>query len=107
MSCVIQYQSLQDEVLCDVSLVEVCDVLLGQPYMWRCHAIYESQPHSVILTLGDQLYKRSKVVSTIVPPKQCHKVISHTANFSLFTIRLEGEHKDNATTTASAQDLSI
>jgi hypothetical protein len=44
---------------------------------------------------------------TIVPPKQCHKVISHTAKFILFTIRSEGEQKDTTTTAASSQDLSI
>ena len=42
----------KDEVLCDVSPLEVCDVLLGQPYMWKRHAIYESRPRSVINTLG-------------------------------------------------------
>jgi hypothetical protein len=76
----------KDEVLCDVSPLEVCDVLLGQPYMWRCHVIYESQPRSIIVTLGGQLYRIPEVVLTIVPPKQCHKVISHTAKFILFTI---------------------
>jgi hypothetical protein len=25
----------KDEVLCDVSPLEVCDVLLGQPYLWK------------------------------------------------------------------------
>ena len=43
----------KDEVLCDVAPLEVCDVLLGQPYMWKCHAVYESHPHSVIITLGE------------------------------------------------------
>jgi hypothetical protein len=42
----------KDEVLCDVSPFEVFDVLLGQPYMWKHHVVYESQPHSVIITLG-------------------------------------------------------
>jgi hypothetical protein len=32
----------KDEVLCDVSLVELCDILLVYPYMWRCHVVYES-----------------------------------------------------------------
>jgi hypothetical protein len=76
----------KDEVLCDVSPLEVYDVLLGQPYMWRHHAIYESRPRSIIVTLGGQLYRIPEVVSTIVPPKQCHKVISHTTKFILFTI---------------------
>jgi hypothetical protein len=35
-------QPFKDEVLCDVAPLDVCDVLLGQPYMWKHHAIYES-----------------------------------------------------------------
>jgi hypothetical protein len=50
-------QPFKDEVLCDVSPLDVCDVLLGQPYMWKHHAIYESQPRSVIITLGGHLYR--------------------------------------------------
>jgi hypothetical protein len=42
----------KDEVLCDVSPLEVYDVLLGQPYMWRHHVVYESRPCSIIVTLG-------------------------------------------------------
>jgi hypothetical protein len=91
----------KDEVLCDVSPLEVCDVLLGQPYMWKCHVVYESRPRSVIVTLGGQLYRIPEVVPTTVPTKQCRKVISHTAKFSLFTIWSEGEQKDTATTAAS------
>ena len=41
--------------MCDVSLLEVCDVLLGQPYMWKFHDVYESRPRSVIVTLGKKL----------------------------------------------------
>ena len=48
--------SFKDEVLCDVSPLEVCDVLLGQPYLWKLHAIYESRPHSDIITLNRKLY---------------------------------------------------
>jgi hypothetical protein len=97
----------KDEVLCDVAPLKVCDVLLGQPYMWRCHVVYKSRPHSIIVTLGGQLYRIPEVVSTIVPPKQCHKVISHTAKFILFTIRSKGEQKDIATIATLYQDLSI
>ena len=45
----------KDEVLCDVAPLEVCDVLLGQPYMWKRHAVYESRPRTVIITLGKRL----------------------------------------------------
>jgi hypothetical protein len=47
----------KDEVVCDIFPLEVCDVLLGQPYMWKRHDIYESWPHSVIVNLGGHLYR--------------------------------------------------
>jgi hypothetical protein len=47
----------KDEVLCDISPLEVCDVILGQPYFWKRHDVYESRPTSVIITLGRKLYK--------------------------------------------------
>jgi hypothetical protein len=97
----------KDEVLCDVSPLDVCDILLGQPYMWKCHAIYESRPRSVIISLGGPLYRIPEVVPTIVPPKQFRKVVSHTAKFSFFTICSKGEKKNIATTTALPQAPSI
>jgi hypothetical protein len=95
----------KDEVLCDVSPLDVCDVLLGQPYMWKCHVVYESRPRSVIVTLGGHLYKIPEVVPTIVPPKQCRKVVSHTTKFSFFTVCSKREQKN--TTAASVQAPSI
>ena len=52
------------EVLCDVEPLEVCDVILGQPYLWKFHALYESRPHSVIITLNKKLYR----IPEVVPP---------------------------------------
>ena len=46
----------KDEVLCDISPLEFCDVLLGKPYLWKHHLVYESIPRSVTITLGRQLY---------------------------------------------------
>jgi hypothetical protein len=100
-------QPFKDEVLCDVAPLDVCDVLLGQPYMWKHHVVYESRPRSVIVSLGGHLYRIPEVVPTIVPPKKCRKVVSHTAKFSFFTICSKGEQKDTATTTASPQAPSI
>jgi hypothetical protein len=79
-------QPFKDEVLCDVSPLDVCDVLLGQPYMWRHHVVYDSRPRSVIVTLGGHLYRIPEVDPTIVPPKKCCKVVSHIAKFIFFTI---------------------
>jgi hypothetical protein len=54
----------KDEVLCDVSSLEVCDFILGQPYMWKLHAIYDPQPRRVIVTPGGHLYKVPEVALT-------------------------------------------
>jgi hypothetical protein len=56
--------SFKDEVLCDVSRIEVCDVLLGQPYMWKRLVVYESILRRVIVNLGGQLYK----IPEVAPP---------------------------------------
>jgi hypothetical protein len=70
----------KDEVLCDVSPLEVCDVVLGQDYLCKCHTVYDSRPHSVIITLDRKLYKITEVVPPtaifLISAKQCMKVIS-------------------------------
>jgi hypothetical protein len=100
-------QTFKDKVLCGVSPLDVCDVLLGQPYMWKQHVAYGSLPHNVIVSLGGHLYRIPEVVSTIVPPKQFHKVVSHTAKVIFFTIYSKGEQKNIATTTTSPEAPSI
>jgi hypothetical protein len=100
-------QSFKDEVLCDISPLDVYDILLGQPYMLKCHVVYESQPPNVIVSLGGHLYRIPEVVLTTVPPKKCCKVVSHTAKFIFFTIYSKGEQKDTSTTTTSPQAPSI
>jgi hypothetical protein len=85
--CVIQQCRLlygikpfKDEVLCDVSPLEVCDVLLGQPYLWKCHVVYASRPPSVIITLNGKLYRILKAVPpsaiSLIFAKKCRKIIS-------------------------------
>jgi hypothetical protein len=55
-------KSFKDEVSCDSSPLEVCDFLLGKPYLWKLHAIYESMPRNFIITLNRKLYRIPKVV---------------------------------------------
>jgi hypothetical protein len=85
--CVIQQCQLsynikpfKDEVLCDFSPLEVCNVILGQPYLWKCHAIYESRPCSVIINLNMKLYKILEAtphnVISLISAKQCRNIIS-------------------------------
>jgi hypothetical protein len=80
----------KDEVLCDVSPLEVCDVLLGQPYLWKCHVVYESRPRSVIITLNRKLYRIPEAVPpsaiSLISAKQCRKVISQMGKFVFFMI---------------------
>jgi hypothetical protein len=69
--------------------------------MWKHHVVYESRPRSVIVTLGGCLYRTPEVILTIVPPKQCRKVVSHTTKFSFFTVCSKREQKN--TIAASVQ----
>jgi hypothetical protein len=81
----------KDEVLCDVAPLEVCEVLLGKPYLWKRHVVYESMPCSVIITLNRKLYRIPKAVPpsaiSLISTKQCRKVISQTGKFVFFVIR--------------------
>jgi hypothetical protein len=69
-----------DEVLCDVAPLDVSDVLLGQPYLWKRHVVYESRPRAVIITLGNKLYRIPEIAPpttiSLVTTKQCSKLIS-------------------------------
>jgi hypothetical protein len=100
----------KDEVLCDVSPLEVCNVFLGQPYMWKRHVFYESRPCSVIITFGDQIYKVLEVVQNIVVSlismKQCRKVVSHIRRFFLYMVLSKGDQNVTTTAKTSAWGLS-
>ena len=93
------------KVLCDVAPLEVYDVPLGQPYMWKRHAVYESRPRSVIVNLGGKLYQIPK---TVAPNKvsQGRKISSHIRKLFLFKIASEGEHKIIETSMPSPQGVS-
>jgi hypothetical protein len=101
----------KDEVLCDISPLEVCDVLLGQPYLWKHHVVYESRPHSVIITLGRQLYRIPEVAPptaiSLISAKKCSKVISQTRKFIFFVIHAHSKKKVTTTSMASTQSLSL
>jgi hypothetical protein len=111
--CCMSYgiKPFKDEVLCDVSFLEVCNVLLGQPYLWKRDVVYESRPRSVIITLNKKLYRIPKAVppSTIsfIFDMQCRKVISETGNFVFFVIHSQNERKIAATSRVFGVDLSI
>jgi hypothetical protein len=100
----------KDEVLCDVSPLEVCDVLLAQPYLWKCHVVYESKPRSVIITSNRKLYEIPKAVPpsgiSLISTKQCRKVISQTGKFVFFMIHSQNKKNITATSRVSVADLS-
>jgi hypothetical protein len=100
----------KDEVLCDFYPLEVCDVLLGQPYLWKFHVVYESRPCSVIITLNKKLYRIPEAVPpsviSLISDKQCRKVISQTRKFVFFMIHSQNERKIIATSKVSMIDLS-
>ena len=75
-----------NEVLCDVSPLEVCDVLLGKPYLWKHHVVYDSRPHTIIISLGNNLYKIPKVAPptsiSLIYVNQCSRSFPRPGNFS-------------------------
>lgn len=56
-------KQLKDEMISDVYPLDVCDTLLGNPYMCRCHGVYESRLRSVIIKLGGKNYWKIEVSS--------------------------------------------
>jgi hypothetical protein len=100
----------KDEVLCGVAPLEFFDVLLGQPYLWKRHVVYDSRPRSVIITLKRKLYRIPEAVSpsviSLISAKQCRKVISQTRKFVFFMIHSHNKRNIVATSRVSAADLS-
>jgi hypothetical protein len=110
--CQISYdiKPFKDKVLCDVDPLEVYNVLLGQPYLWKRHVVYESIPRSVIITLNMKLYRIPEGVPpsaiSFISAKQCRKVISQMGKFVFFLILSQNERKIATTSRVSTADLS-
>jgi hypothetical protein len=103
-------KSFKDEVLCDVAPLEVCDVLLGQPYLWKLHVVNESRPCSVIITLNMKLYRIPEAVPpsiiSLIFVNKCRKVISQMGKFVFFVICSQNNLKITATSRVYVADLS-
>ena len=97
-----------DEVLCDIAPTDVSYVLLGQPYLWKRHDVYESRPCTIVVTLGNKLYRilevPSHVANSLVTAKKCSKLISKTRKFVFLMIHPKG--KKNTVATTSRQGSS-
>jgi hypothetical protein len=52
-----EIKPFKDEVLCDISPLDVFDVILGKPYFGKFHVVYEFIPYIVIIILGRQFYR--------------------------------------------------
>ena len=63
--------------------------------------MYESIPHTIIITLGNKLHKIPEVASPItisfISAKKCNKIISQTEKFVLFFIHSQSKGKIVAT----------
>jgi hypothetical protein len=99
----------KDDVLCDVAPLEVCNIILGQYYLWKHHAIYDYRPRGVI-TLNSKLYRISEAVLpsaiSLISTKQCTKFISQTEKFVFFVIHSQSEQNISATSRAFSTNLS-
>ena len=91
-----------DEVLCDISPLDVFDVLLSQAYLWKRHVVNEFGPRAVIITLGNKLYRILEIAPpttiSLVTEKQCSKLIAKTTKFVFVMIHPQGKKKIVTTT---------
>jgi hypothetical protein len=73
--------------------------------------VYDSRPHSVIITLGRQLYKIPEVAPpttiSLISTKKWSKVISQTEKFVFFVTHAHSKQKVSTTSMASTQSLSL
>jgi hypothetical protein len=94
------------DVLCGVSPLEVCNFILGQPNLWKCHVVYESRPCGVIITFEKKLYGIPEAVPptsiSLIPAMKCRKVNSQIGNFDFFMIHSQNDQEVAATSMASA-----
>jgi len=100
-----------DELLCDVAPLEFYDFLLGQPYLWKRHVVHDSRSCTVIITLGNKLYKISKVAPpttiSLISAKKCSKIISQTRKFVFLSIHSQSKGKIMATFMAPEKGSSM
>ena len=93
-----------------ISPLEVCDVILGQLYIFKFHMVYESSLHIFIITLRGKLYRISTKLPTttisLILIKHYQKVISQTNKFAPFMVRLKGERNVTTTTKIPPKGLS-
>jgi hypothetical protein len=79
--------------------------------LWKRHVVYESRPHSVIITLGRQLYMILEVapltVIYLISTKKCSKFISQVGNFIFFVIHSHSMQKIATTSMTSTKSLSL
>lgn len=65
---------------CGIAILEVCDVLLREPYMWKNHVVYDFRCHTTVIYLGCKFYIIPEVASlttiSLISTKQCTKIIS-------------------------------
>jgi len=82
------------EVLCGIAPLEVCDVLLGKPYLLKRHVVYEPRPQFLIITLVNNLYSIPEVSTLIfislITTKKCSKIISQNRKFVFRMIHPQG-----------------
>jgi hypothetical protein len=69
--------------------------------MWKRDVFYDSRPQSIIITLGNMLYRIPEIASpttiSLVTTKQCSKLIAKTRKFVFLMIFPQGKKKIVAT----------
>ena len=56
--------SYQDEVLCDVTLMDICHMLLGRPWQFDRHVVYDGHANTHTLTKDGVKHKLNPLQET-------------------------------------------
>lgn len=85
------HESYIDEVTCDVVPLDVCQVILGNPYLWDRYAIYDRRAQKYTLTKDDQQFVIRAVEllqePNLVPATQAKRLVNACGKFVLLMIR--------------------
>lgn len=99
-----------DEVFRNISPLELFDLLLGKPYLWKHYVVYESRPCTIIINLENSLYRiwelSPPTAIALISTKKCSKTISQDGNFIFFCILSQSKGKIVATSMALGKGYS-
>jgi len=85
------HESYIDEVTCDVVPLDVCQVILGNPYLWDRYAIYDRRAQTYLFTKDEQQFLICAISmsskTSFVTANQAKQLVNACGKFVLLIVR--------------------